>query len=210
MSQSVSVQKDVFGDASTGKLGMWLFIIIDGLSFGTLLIGGAALRSGGASWPEPGVVLNIPVTAFNTFLLICTSFTMVMALNSVQRDDQKGLVKYLFLTLLGGMIFLGIQAYEYYHFVSGSEHLGEQLAKAGMSGTKFLSSSGVYAAAFYVTTGYHGVHVLSGVIYIACILIAALKGRYSAQNYDKVEILGIYWHFVDLIWILVFTVVYLI
>ncbi|MCA9394347.1 MAG: heme-copper oxidase subunit III [Candidatus Omnitrophica bacterium] len=210
MSQSLSVRKDVWGDATTGKLGMWLFILIDGLSFGTLLIGGAALRAGAASWPEPGTVLNIPLTAFNTFLLICTSFTMVMALNSVQRDDQKGLVKFLLLTMLGGMIFLGIQVYEYTHFIMGSEHLGEQLAKAGMSGTKFLTTSSVYAGAFYVTTCYHGLHVFSGVIYIFCILMAAMRGRYSSQDYDKVEILGLYWHFVDLIWILVFTVIYLI
>ncbi|MCA9405071.1 MAG: heme-copper oxidase subunit III [Candidatus Omnitrophica bacterium] len=211
MSQTMAVKNDPFGSASTGKLGMWLFIIIDGLSFGGLLIGGVALRAGGAFWPEPGQVLNIPLTAFNTFLLICTSFTMVMALNAVQKDDQKGLIKNLILTILGGFIFLSIQGYEYYHFIAGSEHLAEKLSHAGIANaTNFIPSTSIYAASFYIVTCFHGLHVLSGVIFIACVLAAAMQGHYSSQNYDKVEILGLFWHFVDLVWILVFTVVYLI
>ncbi|MDP6457179.1 MAG: heme-copper oxidase subunit III [Candidatus Marinimicrobia bacterium] len=185
---------DPFGKATTGKLGMWLFIIIDGLSFAGLLIGGAALRSGGADWPQAGEILNIPLTAFNTFLLICTSFTMVMALNSIQKGDQAGLKKFLTLTMAGGLVFLGIQVWEYVHFITDG----------------FIPSTSIYAAVFYVTTGFHGLHVTSGVIYIACILWAANQGRYSADNWDHVEILGLFWHFVDLIWIFVFTVIYLI
>ncbi|MCA9401319.1 MAG: heme-copper oxidase subunit III [Candidatus Omnitrophica bacterium] len=211
MNQALTAGRDVFGNASTGKLAMWLLIAIDGLSFGGLLIGSVALRMGAPEvWPQPGAVLNIPLTAFNTFLLICTSFTMVMALNAVQKNDQNGLVKNLIWTMLGGIVFLTIQVYEYSHFIRGGEHLAEQLAAAGMSGHSFIPSTSVYAAAFYVVTGFHGVHVLSGVIYIACILIAALKGRYTSSNYNNVEILGLFWHFVDLVWILVFTVVYLI
>ena len=145
---------DPFGKATTGKLGMWLFIIIDGLSFAGLLIGGAALRSGGADWPQAGEILNIPLTAFNTFLLICTSFTMVMALNSIQKGDQAGLKKFLTLTMAGGLVFLGIQVWEYVHFITDG----------------FIPSTSIYAAVFYVTTGFHGLHVTSGVIYIACIL----------------------------------------
>ncbi len=211
MLQTVAMKNDPFGKATTGKLGMWLFIIVDGLSFGGLLIGGIALRVGAATWPEPGQILNVPLTAFNTFLLICTSFTMVMALNSIQKDDQEGLVKNLVLTALGGFIFLSIQGYEYYHFIVGSEHLTEKLAHAGMvEAANFIPSTSMYAATFYITTFFHGLHVLSGVIFIVCVLGAAMQGRYSSQNFDKVEILGLFWHFVDLVWILVFTVVYLI
>ena len=185
---------DPFGKATTGKLGMWLFIIVDGLSFAGLLIAGAALRAGGAEWPQAGEILSIPLTAFNTFLLICTSFTMVMALNTIQKGDQAGLKKFLGLTMAGGLGFLGIQIWEYYHFI--------------MEG--FVISTSVYASVFYVTTCFHGLHVTTGVIYIACILWAAVQGRYSAENWDHVEILGLFWHFVDLVWILVFTVIYLI
>jgi len=203
--------KDPFSKATTGKLGMWLFIIMDGLSFGGLLIGGAALRAAASFWPEPGQILNIPLTAFNTFLLISTSFTMVMALNSIQRGDQKGLKKFLSLTISGGILFLGIQIWEYTHFIFSSEELSVHLAEAGYVGaTNFIPSTGIYAAVFYATTCFHGLHVLSGVIYISCILWAASKGRYSENNYDHVEIVGLFWHFIDLIWIFVFTVIYLI
>jgi|TARA_B100001105_G_C22185720_1_gene354753 heme/copper-type cytochrome/quinol oxidase subunit 3 len=186
---------DPFGQATTGKLGMWLFIIVDGLSFTGLLIAGIALRAASPEiWPVAGELLNIPLTAFNTFLLICTSFTMVMALNCVQKGDQTGLKKFLGLTMAGGVVFLGIQVYEYSHFIM----------------VDFLPSTSIYAAVFYVTTCFHGLHVLSGVIYIACILRMAGLNAYSADNWDHVEILGLFWHFVDLVWILVFTIIYLI
>ena len=186
---------DPFGQATTGKLGMWLFIIVDGLSFTGLLIAGIALRAASPEiWPVAGELLNIPLTAFNTFLLICTSFTMVMALNCIQKGDQAGLKKFLGLTMAGGMVFLGIQVYEYSHFIM----------------VDFLPSTSIYAAVFYVTTCFHGLHVLSGVIYIACILRMAGLNAYSADNWDHVEILGLFWHFVDLVWILVFTIIYLI
>ncbi len=186
---------DPFGQATTGKLGMWLFIIVDGLSFTGLLIAGIALRAASPEiWPVAGELLNIPLTAFNTFLLICTSFTMVMALNCVQKGDQTGLKKFLGLTMAGGVVFLGIQVYEYSHFIMAD----------------FLPSTSIYAAVFYVTTCFHGLHVLSGVIYIGCILRMAGLNAYSANNWDHVEILGLFWHFVDLVWILVFTIIYLI
>ncbi len=185
---------DPFGKATTGKLGMWLFIIIDGLSFAGLLIAGVALRASYSSWPVAGEILDIPLTAFNTFLLICTSFTMVMALNAIQRGNQAGLKKYLGLTMAGGIIFLGIQVWEYYHFIAEG----------------FVISTSIYSAVFYVTTCFHGLHVLTGVIYIACILRLANLGVFSADNWDRIEILGLFWHFVDLVWILVFTIIYLI
>ena len=193
MNDTIAI-RDPFGKATTGKLGMWLFIIMDGLSFGGLLIGGAALRVAAPSWPNPGEILNIPLTGFNTFLLICTSFTMVMALNALEKRSQSGLKKYLALTMVGGIVFLGIQVYEYYHFF--------------MDG--FIPETSIYAAVFYSTTCFHGLHVLSGVIYIACVLYAANQGRYTADDTDHIEILGLFWHFVDLIWIFVFTVIYLI
>lgn len=209
MSEAVAV-RDPFGTATTGKLGMWLFIIMDGLSFATLLIGGAALRAKAEVWPASGAILNVPLTGFNTFLLICSSLTMVMALNAIQRDDMAGMKRFLMFTIALGVIFLGIQIWEYAHFILGSEQLAADLASIGVSGSQFIPSTSIYAAIFYGTTGFHGLHVLSGVIYITVILAGADKAGYSAQNYDRVEILGLFWHFVDLVWILVFTIIYLI
>jgi|TARA_B100001105_G_scaffold59331_1_gene45614 heme/copper-type cytochrome/quinol oxidase subunit 3 len=210
MDQAIPMNKTFFGTATTGKLGMWLFIIMDGLTFGAIIIGGLGFRISAASWPVAGSILDVQLTAFNTFLLICSSFTMVMALNSIVKDDQKGLVKYLALTIAGGVIFLGIQAWEYSHFIIGSEHLGKQLAAAGFFGSQFLPTTSIYSSVFYVTTMFHGLHVLSGVIYLSVILSMALKQKFTSSNYDRLEIAGLFWHFIDLVWILVFTIIYLI
>ena len=190
--------------------GCGFFIIIDGLSFAGLLIGGAALRSGGADWPQAGEILNIPLTAFNTFLLICTSFTMVMALDAIKKNDIKGLKLFLSLTILGGVSFLGIQVYEYTHFILGNAELGKALQATGLKGDSFLWTTGTYGATFYATTSFHGLHVLTGVIYLSVIFYQSNKGVYSSANYDRIEIAGLFWHFVDLVWILVFTIIYLI
>jgi cytochrome c oxidase subunit III len=178
-----------------GKLAMWLFLISDALTFGCLLAVYGALRMGNAQWPVPGHILNIPLTAFNTFILICSSVTMVKALSAVRHGDQKRLIRFLLGTIAGGAIFLGIQAYEYTHLIHHAE----------MSLRKDL-----FSATFFSITGFHGMHVLGGVIYLTIILLQSRRGIYTAQNFERVEIAGLYWHFVDLVWILVFTFVYLI
>jgi heme/copper-type cytochrome/quinol oxidase subunit 3 len=176
-----------------GKIMMWLFLMSDAMSFAGLLCGYAAVRMGNPLWPVPGDVLDVPLTALNTFILICSSVTMVKAVSAIQRGDQKGLRLFLMLTMLGGTVFLSIQAYEWTHLI-----------------THGLTAPGtLFMATFYALTGFHGCHVLGGVIYLGCILVAALRGKYSAQRWASVEIVGLYWHFVDLIWILVFTFVYL-
>lgn len=202
--------KDPFGTASTGKLGMWLFLAMDALTFAAILLGGIYFRLRTDLWAEAGTVLDIPLTSFNTFLLIMSSFTMVMALNAVKQNDIKGLKTFLSLTILGGITFLAIQVYEYSHFIMGSPELGDALVAVGLTGDSFLWTSGTYGASFYTTTSFHGLHVLSGVIYLSVILYQSNKGVYSADNYDRVEIAGLFWHFVDLVWILVFTIIYLI
>lgn len=210
MQSSDVVSKDEFSPASTGKIAMWLFLVIDGLSFATILVGAMYLRVNGSPWPQPGQILNVPLTTFNTFVLIISSFTMIMALDAIQKDDRAKSIKFIILTILAGLIFLGIQAYEYTHFILGSEHLKEALASAGINSSKFWPSTSVFASCFYGATGFHGLHVLSGVIFLLYILIRTIKGQFSAKNYDRVEIATIFWHFVDLMWILVFTFVYLI
>ncbi|MGH7406770.1 MAG: cytochrome c oxidase subunit 3 [Candidatus Methylomirabilales bacterium] len=183
---------------SWGKLGMWTFLVGDAMSFGGLLAGYGALRFGSADWPVPSNVLGVPLTAFMTFLLICTSVTMVKGLAAIRKGDQGGLRNFLLLTILGGLMFLGLQAYEWTHLI------GEILPEKGLTFTRHL-----FGTTFFVLTGFHGMHVTGGVIYLSCIVTQGMRGRYSRESHDPVEIAGLYWHFVDLVWILIFTFVYL-
>jgi heme/copper-type cytochrome/quinol oxidase subunit 3 len=186
---------------SLGKLGMWTFLAGDALNFGGLLAGYGALRAGTTNWPVPSHVFGIFgfwLVAFMTFLLICSSVTMVLSLAAVQENDQQRFRKFLLLTVLGGLTFLGCQAYEWTHLIHEGVTLGGNPFGAGLFGTTF-----------FILTGFHGLHVTGGVIYLGCLLLRGLGGRYSSDNYYPIEIAGLYWHFVDLVWILIFTFVYL-
>ena len=183
---------------SWGKLGMWLFLAGDAMSFGGLLAGYGALRFGSADWPVPSNVLGVPLTAFMTFLLICSSVTMVKGLAAIRKGDPRGLRNFLLLTILGGLMFLGLQAYEWTHLIT------VVLPGKGLTFTQHL-----FGTTFFVLTGFHGMHVTGGVIYLSCIVTQGMRGRYSRESHDPVEIVGLYWHFVDLVWILIFTFVYL-
>jgi heme/copper-type cytochrome/quinol oxidase subunit 3 len=174
---------------------MWLFLAGDAMSFGCLIVGYGILRYSSKSWPVPAQVLGINLTALMTFLLIVSSVTMVLALAAIQEGDKPRFNKFLGLTILGGLIFLGLQAYEWTHL------LGHTLPEHNLSFSKDL-----FATTFFVLTGFHGMHVTGGVIYNTCVLAAVNRGRYAAKH---VEIAGLYWHFVDLVWILIFTFVYL-
>ena len=183
---------------SWGKLGMWIFLAGDAMSFGGLLAGYGALRAGSPDWPNPVETLGVTLTAGMTFLLICSSFTMVKALSAAKHSDLAGFRKYLLLTIAGGTIFLALQAYEWTH-----------LTHVGMTMSSNPWGSSLFGTTFFILTGFHGCHVFGGVIYLACILLSGLNGRHLGENANPVEIVGLYWHFVDLVWILVFTFVYL-
>ncbi len=188
-----------FGAASTGKLAMWIFLISDALSFAGLLLGYGILRGNNPSWPNPTHYLGINFTAGMTFLLICSSVTMVMALAAAQEGNKKGTMLWLSFTILGGLLFLGGQAYEYTHL-----YLDKQMTLSGSH-----LDVPAFASTFFVITSFHGMHVTAGVTYLIVILIQVARGKYM-DNPDHIEIAGLFWHFVDLVWILVFTFVYLI
>ena len=183
---------------SWGKLGMWVFLAGDAMSFGALLAGYGALRFSSADWPRPSSVLGIGLTAFMTFLLICSSVTMVKALSAIRHNDRTGMRNFLLLTVLGGVAFLSMQAFEWHHLI----HEG-----LGLTGNPWGAS--LFGTTFFMITGFHGCHVFGGVVYLSTVLIRGTRGAYSAQNYNGVETAGLYWHFVDLVWILVFTFIYL-
>jgi cytochrome c oxidase subunit 3 len=161
--------------------------------FFTGLIGSyIVLRFASPSWPHPGNTLNIWLTALNTFILICSSVTMVKALASVRDGDLRKLKLFLSMTLLFGSVFLSIQAYEYRH-----------LLNAG-----FNPHVSLFGSVFYTTTGFHGFHVC-GVVCMAFVTGKAFLGKYTQAHHQGVETIGLYWHFVDLVWIILFTIIYL-
>jgi heme/copper-type cytochrome/quinol oxidase subunit 3 len=191
-----------YGVASPGKIAMWVFLLSDGFSFGGLLLTYGILRGGAKQWPpnpelhEPHLGINF--TAGLTFLLICSSVTMVLAHAAAVEGNRKKLCTFLALTALGGALFLCGQYQEYFGIWS------EGLTHEGLH---FGASA--YANTFYITTSFHGCHVLAGTIYIIVMLIRSAMGKYDHGNANPIEILGLFWHFVDLVWILVFTFIYL-
>jgi heme/copper-type cytochrome/quinol oxidase subunit 3 len=201
MTHAVDPAESPLTPESWGKLGMWIFLAGDAMSFGGLLAAYGAIRAGSIDWPDPTQVLGINLTAFMTFLLICSSVTMVKALSAIKHGNEKGMRNFLLLTILGGVIFLGLQAYEWTHLMTGENKV---------LFTTFNGTPHLFGTTFYAITGFHGAHVTGGVIYLTIVMLRGTAGKYSASNYNGVEILGLYWHFVDLIWILVFTFIYLI
>jgi heme/copper-type cytochrome/quinol oxidase subunit 3 len=183
---------------SWGKMGMWIFLAGDAMSFGTLLAGYGAVRFGSGDWPVPADVLGTGLSGFMTFLLICSSVTMVWGLAAAQHDDTEGFRKWIGLTILGGVIFLLLQAYEWTHFING-----------GLGFTRNAFGAPLFGTTFFVITGFHGMHVTGGVLYLLCIWLKGRNGALNGENSSIVEIAGLYWHFVDLVWIMVFTFIYL-
>ena len=193
-----------YGRATLGKLGMWIFLLSDAFSFSGLLLAYAVLRGGSEVWiPKGSPVLCIPVSACLTFLLICSSVTMVLAYAACVEKNRKGMVLWLGLTVLGGSLFLCGQLQEYWGTFAFIFHHQGLIA----DGLTFGSSH--YATTFYCITGFHGMHVLTGVIYLTTVWIKAARGKFDDGNYNEIEIAGLFWHFVDLVWILVFTFIYL-
>jgi heme/copper-type cytochrome/quinol oxidase subunit 3 len=160
------------------------------------------------NWPAPYDELTNPLainlTAANTFVLICSSVTMVLALSAIQQGNKRKCSMFLLATVLIGSTFLSVQIYEYYQLMVGHHY------PAGISATgHFRPSVSLFASCFFTMTGFHGAHVTGGVILLSIIFIQSLFGSYSATHYSPVELSGLYWHFVDLVWIILFTIVYL-
>ncbi|WP_324717811.1 cytochrome c oxidase subunit 3 [Carboxydochorda subterranea] len=181
---------------SWAKLMMWLFLLSDTLTFAGLLSGYGYSRLSSPSWPASHEVFNLNLVGLMTFILICSSATMAMAVTAAKSERWADAVRFVGLTILGGLVFLGMQAYEWSHFI------GEG---ARLSGNPW--GAPLFSASFFVITGFHGLHVTAGVVYLATVLARSARRRYTA---DGVEVAGLYWHFVDLVWVFIFTLLYLI
>ncbi len=221
---------------TAGKVAMWLFLATEIMFFTGLIGTYIVLRAGSPAtaysdkfspnqipkdvavvapdaklynWPLPYDAhtnpLSIDLTAFNTFILICSSVSMVRALAAIQKGDKKKLTAWLFVTVLFGSFFLGVQVYEYRSLMF------EHIYPKGVSATgHFTPDVSLFASCFFTMTGFHGAHVAGGVFMLICLLLQSLRGTYTQTHHSSVELIGLYWHFVDLVWIILFTVVYLI
>ena len=233
--------------ASYGKLMMWFFLLSDAFTFSGLLITYAFLRWSAPQyngdpeaftfsteyWPIPekvyeafpgfhGVELPLVFVGLMTFILIMSSVTMVLAVEAGHRMDKKGVVKWMLWTIIGGFAFLSCQAWEWSHFITGTDTAtisdvvvngiwkeNYEIFGANLGFNQYGPPA--FAALFFFITGFHGFHVFSGVVLNVIIFFNAANGLYEKRgHYEMVEKVGLYWHFVDLVWVFVFTFFYLI
>jgi cytochrome c oxidase subunit 3 len=207
-----------FKTASWGKTMMWIFLLSDTFVFGCFLIAYMTARmSTVVPWPDPGEVFALTVfgtsvplllIAIMTFVLISSSGTMAMAVNFAYRRDRKNCVRMLLLTAFLGAAFVGMQAFEW-----------TKLIEDGVRpwGNPFGAEQ--FGSAFFMITGFHGTHVTIGVIFLLIVARKVARGEYEhgdrgfftsrRGNYESVEIMGLYWHFVDLVWVFIFAFFYL-
>ena len=176
------------------KLMMWVFLASDIMFFGTLIGTYLVYKGRSLTGPYPVDVLDIPLTTVSTFVLLMSSFLMVLALHALRQDDIFKFRLWTFGVAFFGAIFLGFQIYEFAHFVD----LGLTL------------QGNLFGTTFYVLTGTHGVHVTIGVIWLLSILIHSFFKPWSSKDEAYLEVAGLYWHFVDIVWIVIFTVIYLV
>jgi cytochrome c oxidase subunit 3/cytochrome o ubiquinol oxidase subunit 3 len=179
---------------SNVKLGMWLFLGSECLLFGGLISTYMLYRGRVSDGPTPEQIYDIPFTSVSSFVLLMSSLTMVLAVSAAQKRDDRGTNLWLTVTALLGATFVGGQVYEFTAFYN--EGLG------------FTTS--LFGSSFYTLTGFHGVHVTVGIIMLLAFVAINKRSRVPGSKSEAVEMIGLYWHFVDIVWIIIFTLVYLI
>jgi cytochrome c oxidase subunit 3 len=182
-------------DAGWRKVMMWWFIVTDGLLFAGFLASYGYARLAVGAWPDQAAVFSLPYIAAMTFVLISSSATMASAVQ-LARDGRAAMAsRFVALTAIGGVIFLGMQAIEWRHLIADG---------AGL--TRNPWGDAAFGAYFFLLTGFHGTHVLTGVVVLAATAVRLATDRSTPEG---VEIAGLYWHFVDLVWVFIFTLFYL-
>ena len=179
------------GGIAPGKVGVWWFLASEIMVFGGLIATYIVFRLGGSGWAEAAHHLSVPLATLNTVVLLTSSYTVVQAFVAAERENAPALRAYLGLTILGGLIFLGIKAVEY-----------TTEFRAG-----FTPATGIFWSFYYAMTGLHALHVLGGVFVNGVVL--ATEGV-RVGNPHRVELAGLYWHFVDVVWIFLFPLLYLV
>jgi len=209
LSEATSPLAHHFDDLKQQKeattLGMWAFLVTEILFFGGLFAGYAQYRS---SYPDAFAAgshhLDIVLGTINTGVLIASSLTMAMGVHAAQLGKRKKITIFLMATVALGLVFLGIKAVEYTHKYHESLIPG---AGFGLQGAERQQM--IFFAFYFLMTGMHAVHMVIGVVLVTLIAWAAWRGRYSPEYYGPVEVTGLYWHFVDIVWIFLFPLLYL-
>ena len=224
-------------NVSYGKLLMWYFLLSDSFTFGAFLISYGTIRFSLNHWVDhnyvfnefPGTEANLPLAfvSLMTFILIMSSVTMVLAVHEGHKMNKKGVIKWLALTIVGGLAFLGCQAWEWTHLITAQhpvlvngviEHWGTTMSHnpwgpdVMFNGQQVATPGPVaFGGYFFGITGFHGFHVFSGVVINTIMLIKTIRGDFQKRgHYEMIEKTGLYWHFVDLVWVFVFLCFYLI
>jgi cytochrome c oxidase subunit 3/cytochrome o ubiquinol oxidase subunit 3 len=176
---------------------MWLFLSSEALFFGAFISTYFLYRGRDAQFlkgPTPDKMFNIPFTSVTSFILVMSSLSMVLALDAMRKGDHRRMRIWILTTALLGATFVGGQVFEFTEFYRKGLHL----------------STNMFGTTFYLLTGLHGMHVLVGIIWLVLLWGRSMQGRLPTENAEAVEISGLYWHFVDVVWIFIFTAVYLI
>ncbi len=195
------------------KMGMWLFLMTEILLFSGMFVGYAVFR---IWYPETfeacAHVLDTQLGFYNTLVLLASSFTMAMAINRIQNGDQKKTTLYLLATIAGALIFLTVKYFEYTSKFHGGVFPGDRFAPHGehYGYLADVPHAMQFFGLYFMSTGIHAVHIIAGVIVLTWITIRNMKGHFSAEWYTPVELGGLYWHLVDIIWIFLFPLLYLI
>jgi heme/copper-type cytochrome/quinol oxidase subunit 3 len=179
---------------SNNKLAVWAYLGSDCLLFGALISTYLVYRGRSLVGPFPKDVYDIPYTSVSSFVLLMSSLTMVLALAAIQRGDLRRNRIWLLATAFLGMAFIGGQIYEFTSFV-----------KEGLTLQRNL-----FGSSFFVLTGFHGAHVTVGIIMLLSAYGLSVRGKLGPEKAETVELIGLYWHFVDVVWIVIFTLIYLI
>jgi cytochrome c oxidase subunit 3 len=184
-------------ETSTGndnrKLAIWTFIGSECLFFASLISTYLVYKGKSLVGPFPSDIFEIPLVTFGTALLLFSSLFVVLSLNAAEQGSRKKTILWLALTITCGLFFVGMQVYEFSHFV----HKG------------LTMQGNLFGASFYTLTGFHGTHVTIGVIWLFTVFIEVLRGKVPPAKALNLEIAALYWHFVDVVWIVIFPVVYL-
>jgi len=191
----------------SSTLGMWFFLVTEVLFFGGMFFAYTLYRMWYPdAWSAAAHHLDVPLGAFNTIVLIGSSLTMALAVRAAQLGERSGQVIFLVLTLVLGFVFLGVKAVEYsdkfaHHLVPGP-HFVFDLAYAG--------PAEIYFSLYFAMTGMHATHMVIGAGLLIWLIIRAAKGAFTAEYNTPVELVGLYWHFVDIVWIFLFPLLYLV
>lgn len=177
------------------KLAMWAFLASDCMFFGTLISTHLIYRKIYPNVVDPTAIFDIELTGFSSFVLLMSSLLMALGVSAAHKGNVRALQGFLAGTIFCGLMFLGAQVYEFNHFVHYSE---------------LTLTSSIFGSTFYVLTGTHGVHVAIGVLWLASLLVFTYTGKYRTINALDIEVAGLYWHFVDIVWIIIFAGVYLV